>query len=80
MISLLRVDHPLEIGMGNEYYYGFPFPALVKSIGEFPPFVSRVGWFPDLTAVYDLLFWTAAAGPVIWLVKRLSGSSPTNYP
>ena len=72
LTSLLKVNHPLEIGLSNDYYYGFPLPALVKSIGEFPPFVSKVGWFPDLTAVYDLLFWSASAWLVLWLANRLS--------
>ena len=72
LISLLKVNHPLEVGPSNDYYYGFPFPALVKSIGTFPPLVSGVGWFPDLFAAYDLAFWTALSWIALMVATRLN--------
>ncbi|MGH2639412.1 MAG: hypothetical protein ACRDF4_09060 [Rhabdochlamydiaceae bacterium] len=72
LISLLKVNHPLDIGPGDAYYYGFPFPALVKSIGSFPPLVSGVGWFPDLFAVYDVAFWTAIACLTFLVLSKLN--------
>jgi hypothetical protein len=70
VLSLVNATHPLNIGINDYYYYGFPVPWLFHVLVDLPP--PHSVWFPSpFATIDDSLFWTVVAYLGLWLGNRI---------